>query len=532
VAIHGSLYGRWLIDDAGITFAYARSIAEGAGPVLQPGVDPVEGYSNPLWLALLSIGSVVGLFDRGTVFGVPDYVLFPKGLALVCCVGLLLAIHLAVRTWSRNSWLVTAIVGTVLAGIPSFVIWSFSGLENALYAMLVVVLAALMFRAVLEGRLLTNKVAVLTGLVALLAALTRPDGIIYAAAYPLVGCAFATRGTWRGTVRQVALSSLTFLIPYAGFLTCRYLMFGRLVPNTALAKAQSLPTWENVQRAIEPVESVGWPVVFVAAACTAIVLASPSRARAAMIPLLIPLGLAIVAYCGLEADWMGYYRFATPVWALGAWVGTLAFVQVAGQSGTRGRAALVVALSAGVLVATQIICRDFRTFRAEPTVPLCTVAHRYGLAFNGYADLLHVGRGSMLAPDLGGTALTSRLTLVDLTGLADSRVADFYAANDMAGLRNHIFGNVRPVFIHSHGNWSDITGIAADPRIQLDYTEIHSDPSSHDWVRTDLIANPGQLAALRSYARATIEDIDRTAAQAPRQSCGGVLRPGQKPKTA
>ena len=30
---HASLYGRWEVDDAGITFAYARSVATGAGPV-------------------------------------------------------------------------------------------------------------------------------------------------------------------------------------------------------------------------------------------------------------------------------------------------------------------------------------------------------------------------------------------------------------------------------------------------------------------------------------------------------------------
>ena len=39
-AAHASLYGRWEVDDAGITFAYARSVATGAGPVLQPGARP------------------------------------------------------------------------------------------------------------------------------------------------------------------------------------------------------------------------------------------------------------------------------------------------------------------------------------------------------------------------------------------------------------------------------------------------------------------------------------------------------------
>ena len=82
-AAHASLYGRWEVDDAGITFAYARSVATGAGPVLQLGAPPVEGFSDPTWLALLAFGRMLGLFDHGTWFGVPDYVAYPKTLAIL-----------------------------------------------------------------------------------------------------------------------------------------------------------------------------------------------------------------------------------------------------------------------------------------------------------------------------------------------------------------------------------------------------------------------------------------------------------------
>lgn len=69
---HATAYGRWIVDDAAITYAYARSIATGAGPVLQPGAEPVEGWSNPAWLGLLVLGRWAGLFDRGAWFAVPD----------------------------------------------------------------------------------------------------------------------------------------------------------------------------------------------------------------------------------------------------------------------------------------------------------------------------------------------------------------------------------------------------------------------------------------------------------------------------
>jgi hypothetical protein len=76
ICAHAALYGHWLVDDAAITFDYARNVAEGYGPVLQPGATPVEGYSNTLWLVLLVLGRWLGLFDHGLLLGIPDYVVY------------------------------------------------------------------------------------------------------------------------------------------------------------------------------------------------------------------------------------------------------------------------------------------------------------------------------------------------------------------------------------------------------------------------------------------------------------------------
>ena len=136
VALHAVRYGQWIVDDAGISFAYARSLATGAGPVLQRGADPVEGFSNPAWTAILVVGHWLRAFDRGTWFGSPDVVLFPKLVALFCCFGIFCCFHAivaAVRT--RNVLLVTVAAGAVTAAVPSFVIWTMSGLENSLLAL-------------------------------------------------------------------------------------------------------------------------------------------------------------------------------------------------------------------------------------------------------------------------------------------------------------------------------------------------------------------------------------------------------------
>jgi len=61
--------GTWIVDDAGLTFAYARSLSSGDGLVLQPGAAPVEGFSSPAWMALLVVGRWLGLFDHGAWVG-------------------------------------------------------------------------------------------------------------------------------------------------------------------------------------------------------------------------------------------------------------------------------------------------------------------------------------------------------------------------------------------------------------------------------------------------------------------------------
>lgn len=90
-------YGRWIVDDAGITFDFARSIALGHGPVAQPGGPVMEGYSDPTRLALLIAGRKLRLFGHGYLIGLPEYIVYPKAVATLCCAGILACIHFAAR---------------------------------------------------------------------------------------------------------------------------------------------------------------------------------------------------------------------------------------------------------------------------------------------------------------------------------------------------------------------------------------------------------------------------------------------------
>jgi hypothetical protein len=110
----------------------------------------------------------------------------------------------------------------VLAAIPSFVIWCFSGLENSCYVSAVVELAVTLQRTVLGGRLLAPRVAIASGVLAALAAPTRPDGAIYAGAFPLVALLNLDCERLAATARGIVIAVAAFALPFGGYLTRRW----------------------------------------------------------------------------------------------------------------------------------------------------------------------------------------------------------------------------------------------------------------------------------------------------------------------
>lgn len=517
--LHALFYGRWIVDDAAITFAFARSIAMGAGPVLQPGGVPVEGYSSPSWLAILTVGRLLGLFERGSWFGVPDYVVFPKMAALCCCASIFACMYAAAREVSSRPVVVTLVAGSVTASVPSFVIWCFSGLENSLLGLAAVGIGAVLVRAAATGRLHAVPTAVTCGLLSGIAALTRPDGLLYAAAFP-VAALLLLRGE---PVRRTVALSLTSLGVFAGlvvpYLAWRVWMFGAYLPNTALAKSQGLPALSSLARPGELVGYVGWLAVMCTSVCVGACLLHPSRLRRGLIVLLVPLGLSVVGFGVLKADWMPQYRFATAVWPLGALVATLAAAHVLTRLAARGRALVAVVAAVVAVVSGSGLADSARAFRANPTVPLCVVAQEDGYNVNAYARIVGRPDATVLTPDVGGAALTSTLKIIDLAGLTDARIAGYWRDKDWTGLRDYVFDTVRPTFITTHGYWSNATGIPADPRMRIDYVQAGTDY----WVRRDVLLSPGRLAALRAYVATVAAPKDASSQGAPRSSCGDLL---------
>jgi hypothetical protein len=243
--------------------------------------------------------------------------------------------------------------------------------------------------------------------------------------------------------------------------------------------------------------------------------------------LLIPLGLAVANYAVLREDWMTQHRFATAVWPLAALAVTLSAVHIFRGASTRRRlVALTLATAAAGLTFTEF-WHDATAFRAGPTVGICAVAQNTGYWINGYADILEVRDGTLLAVDGGGSSLTSRLRLVDLSGLADARIARFWQDDDMSGLRDYLLEDLRPTFVKYYSGWAGRGRLAIenDPRFLADYVQLWS---GGQWVRRDSVPDPERLAAARQWGDDVLALIDRQYTAVPHKWwCGDTLRPGE-----
>jgi hypothetical protein len=446
--------------------------------------------------------------------------------------------YFTAKVLTRRPRTATLVAGGALAAMPSFVIWIVSGLENPVYALFVAAVAAVLTRALAFDRLLNWRTATLAGVMAAGAALSRPDGAVYAGAFGIVALLFLRRDRIQQTLIACVTSVAAFVVPFGAYVLYRWFTFSRLVPNTAVAKDQPLPVLADLGKASQLVGYVGWATALLAVGLVAATLARRSPERNHFAGLLVPLGLAVFAFSVLQSDWMGEYRFATPIWTLSALIGAVALTIVWDAAHIRAR----VPLAAGLLVATAVSFVQFeasaRAWRLEAKTPMCVVVERDARTMNGMADL--IGREDLSAGviDLGGQSMASDLRLIDLAGLGDADVADYLGRGDIEGMRDYTFQVAKPDLITFIGTWDTTLGFTADPRFDRDYHLVYHSGGDWPgillsynrvgyWVRKDVVPTEAKLAELREYTRARVEPILERNASANRRDCGPVLRPGQ-----
>jgi arabinofuranosyltransferase len=153
----------WISEDAFITLRHVDNFIDGYGPVFNPS-ERVEGFSHPLWFAILTLFRWMGLSAKGAA-------VLP-GLLFSLAALFLLFIRVRYPQTSRGDVGINP-AAVVLIGISAFIDFGTSGLETALSYFLLVLFA--LFLAV--GRWKSRPL--LMGLIVAALVLTRPDYVVF-----------------------------------------------------------------------------------------------------------------------------------------------------------------------------------------------------------------------------------------------------------------------------------------------------------------------------------------------------------------
>jgi hypothetical protein len=218
---HLRYHAGYTLDDAYITFRYARNFVRGAGLVYNPG-DYVKGYSNTLFTLLMTLPEWIGRDPIG----------FSRAIGAAAFVGLGI---LAYRTHvtggatgarrDRSHWLLA-----LFAASTSLAVHFSGGLETGLYTLLVF---AAVLRRVSEQ---STNARPWSALLFCLMIWSRPEGILIFAASAMHDLG------WRTISRRFRFQDLVFyLLPplaYAGELAGSLAYYGVAFPQTYYAKAR------------------------------------------------------------------------------------------------------------------------------------------------------------------------------------------------------------------------------------------------------------------------------------------------------
>lgn len=206
-------------DDAFISFRYAENLANGHGPVWNPG-ERVEGYSNFLWVVLMAAGLRLEIPPEvtTTVLNTLSGIAILLGLAL-----------LSARLYGRRSPLVW-VLPLVLVSSTSFTAWCSGGLATMFFTALTF-FGHLTF---MSERQRGHAWFYVSTLLFTLATLTRPEGLLH---FGVAGLFFLIDLARR---KRSWLSALAWGLPFAvvigAHLLWRHAYYGYWLPNTYYAK--------------------------------------------------------------------------------------------------------------------------------------------------------------------------------------------------------------------------------------------------------------------------------------------------------
>jgi hypothetical protein len=294
----------YYVDDAFITFRYARNWAEWGLPVfnsfeLKEGLERVEGYSNFLWMGLLSAIHALG--------GNLESIAHP--LQLLIGVVTLGAVARSCHRDLSLGWLGSLAAPLLLATAAPFAGWTSGGMETGLFTLLLTLMFFGGLRSSGDAR------GIRLGLAAAAVVLVRVEGIAWVLG--VLGAAVAAQLVTRSSARsgrRYRTALLIAIVALVGQLAFRKLVYGELVSNTVTAKTGGAGA-EVYARGLRQVAS--WCLVTVtpifAVLALPLALRHPNRAARTTAVAALFATLGFIAYnVATGGDWMPYFRFLAP----------------------------------------------------------------------------------------------------------------------------------------------------------------------------------------------------------------------------
>lgn len=277
-------------EDAAILMRYAGHWAQGFGIAWNPGEPPVDGATDFLFLAVVAALHRAGLtLEHATQV--------PILFAHAATVG---ALYLMTRAAGLHRALAGFLAAWVAAGPGVHQVQAFFGTPFFTFLVL------LSWWACLRASEMPSWTTAMTfAALALVAALTRPEGVFLAG---LMGLAGVARSGWVSGRRLIAALALVFGTLGVAYFLWRWSYFGHPLPNPYYRKGGELFYPGSLVESIRNGIALLMPLLV----CLPFAFRNP-RARRELIFCAIPV-VGFLALWGLLSNEMNYYRrFQTPI---------------------------------------------------------------------------------------------------------------------------------------------------------------------------------------------------------------------------
>jgi len=295
-------FWNFTIDDAFISFRYAKNFIENGQIVFNVNKTPVEGYSNFLWVIWLSLGFLMNL----------DPIVFSKVSGIIFCHLCIYVVYKLARLMnkSKNS---SAIISIFYALLPNIALWSIGGLETSLFSLFLMI-GIYFFINNLKNK--KKYSPLLSSLFFTLASLTRHEGIIiylFTILF-LIGLKIKERVIFKfQTLTEILFICSSLIIFYLPYFIWRIYYYGAILPHTFIAKQANVNFLSFLEQIIFYL-----PQIIVLLQLVLLITLRIHKWRDILRLDIIKIYLLYVAFIMVSlimliSSWMPGYRFAVPL---------------------------------------------------------------------------------------------------------------------------------------------------------------------------------------------------------------------------